>query len=271
MKPYLKAEMLYGLRVLLSIVEEANSGILSKDNAVKKLKEVKWAGDLTGNHLFAVAVLRGLLAPREFLTKPVVAKTLCNAVRTNIFDDDKSMTDERLRKATKMATKHLGIHMLGGEHALCESVRAGKGNDPGQDAYHRDQDFVWISSYEKNGDVGIINDLRPGKRTIRRNEDQDRKAFHKITSGDSNQVKHQWWIPEPNRMDCLAHFVRECLANNSDPLEVMHPSSKGREKSSQEEKKRCGEDTLQWHQTKLTLTPYHWKCDTFTNYPNQAR
>jgi hypothetical protein len=74
MRPYLKAEMLYGLRVLLSILEDANAGVLSKDNAVKKLKGVKWVGDLMGNHIFAIAVLRGLLSPREFLTMPIVAK-----------------------------------------------------------------------------------------------------------------------------------------------------------------------------------------------------
>ena len=182
-----------------------------RTDAVKKLKQVKLAGDLTGNHLFAVAVLRGLIAPREFLTMPVVAKTLCNAVRKRLFDDDKDMTDERIRKATEMASDNLGLHMLGGEHALCESVRAAKGQS-GKDAYHRDQDFVWMSSTEMNGEVGIINTIRPGKKTIHRNEDQDRKAFHKIRSGDSNQVKHQWWIPEPNRTDCLVHFVKECLA-----------------------------------------------------------
>ena len=96
MKPYLKAEMLYGLRVLLSIVDEANAGVLSKDGAVKRLKQVKLAGELTGNHLFAVAVLRGLVTPRDFLTMPVVAKTLCNAVRKTLFDENKNMTDERI-------------------------------------------------------------------------------------------------------------------------------------------------------------------------------
>ena len=105
MKPYLKAEMLYGLRVLLSIVQEANAGVLSKENAVKKLHGVKFAGDLTGNHLFSVAVLRGIIAPREFLTTPTVAKTLCNAVRKRLFNNDKDMTDERICKATEMLVK----------------------------------------------------------------------------------------------------------------------------------------------------------------------
>ena len=56
MKPYLKAEMLYGLCILLSIVEDSNSGEISKEEAIKRLKEVKHVGDLLGNHLFAVAI-----------------------------------------------------------------------------------------------------------------------------------------------------------------------------------------------------------------------
>ena len=96
MKPYLKAEMLYGLRVLLSIIEDSNSGEISKQEAVRRLKEVKHVGDLLGNHLFAVAIQRGLIVPREFLTQPVVAKTLCNAVRKRLFNGDANMKDERI-------------------------------------------------------------------------------------------------------------------------------------------------------------------------------
>ena len=142
-----------------------------------------------------------------------------------------------------MASENLGIHMLIGEHALCESVRAIKGRmrkssgaATGKDAYHRDQDFVWMSSTDMNGKVGIINTIRKGEKTIRRSETQDRKAFLKLRSGDSNQVQHKWWIPEPNRTDCLVHFVKECLQNNSDPLEVMHCSSKGSDNSSLKER-----------------------------------
>jgi hypothetical protein len=51
------------------------------------------------------------------------------------------MSNERIRKGTEMASKKLGMHLLAGEHALCESVREAVGND----AYHRNQDFVWIS------------------------------------------------------------------------------------------------------------------------------
>jgi hypothetical protein len=71
-------------------------------------------------------------------------------------------------------------------------------------------------------------------------------------------------------MDCLAHFVKECLANNSDPLEVMYSSSNGSDNSSPEERKAMWKNMLQWHQTKSTLTPYHWKCITFTKFPQVA-
>jgi hypothetical protein len=64
MKPFLKAEMMYGLRVLLSTIEDANSGHLTREEAFKRIgSEVKYAGDLVTNHLLAVAVLSGLLLP----------------------------------------------------------------------------------------------------------------------------------------------------------------------------------------------------------------
>jgi hypothetical protein len=83
-KPYLKAEMVYGLQVLLFIVQEVNSGTMSKKEA-EKIQEVKFAGDLTGNHLFAVGVLRGLIVNHQFLKEPIVALTLCNAVRKRLL------------------------------------------------------------------------------------------------------------------------------------------------------------------------------------------
>ena len=82
--------------MLLSIVEDSNSGILTKENAFKRLKEVKFVGDLTGTHFFAVAVQRGILLNCEYLTKPLVPLTLCNAVRKHLFDDDKSITKETI-------------------------------------------------------------------------------------------------------------------------------------------------------------------------------
>ena len=70
-----------------------------------------------------------------------------------------------------MASAHLGLHMLAGEHALCEAVCAAKAKQdgPGTDAYHKDQDFVWISS-GLEGDDGIITELRIGMDQITRSE-----------------------------------------------------------------------------------------------------
>lgn len=63
-KPYLKAKMMYGLRVILLIIEDINNGSMTRDEASKRLsKEVKCAGNLMGNHLFAVSVLRGIILP----------------------------------------------------------------------------------------------------------------------------------------------------------------------------------------------------------------
>jgi hypothetical protein len=41
---------------------------------------------------------------------------------------------------------------------------------------------------------------------------------------DSNPVKHEWWLPNPNRTECLAHFVKECLSTGSNIMEVLHSS-----------------------------------------------
>jgi hypothetical protein len=47
-------------------------------------------------------------------------------------------------------------------------MRKSSGAATGKDAYHRDQDFVWMSSTDMNGEVGIINTICQGEKTIRR-------------------------------------------------------------------------------------------------------
>jgi hypothetical protein len=215
-KPYLKAEMVYGLQVLLFIVQEVNSGTMSKKEA-EKIQEVKFAGDLTGNHLFAVGVLRGLIVNHQFLKEPIVALTLCNAVRKRLFHSDKGMTNDRIRRAVAMASDNLGFNMLAGEHALCESIR---GIKSGNDAFHKDQDFLWIS--KEQGSDCMITEIRRGRRPIYRAEESDCRDFETLNLEDSSRVKHQWWLPEPNRTDCLVHFVNECVDSGSDPPDVFY-------------------------------------------------
>jgi hypothetical protein len=235
MRPYLKAEMMYGLRVLLSIVEDINSGYLCREMSFKRLKEVKLAGDLTGNHLFAVGVLRGLIVPREYLTMPLISLTLCNTVRKCLFSGDTTMTKERIRKAVTMSSENLGIHVLGGEHALCEAVRAAKGNPPGTDAYHKDQDFVWKPTDSSVHD-NILTEMHAGnKKPMKRSEDDDRKLLGELCRADGNEVKHRWWIPKPDRTECLVHFINECNLSGSNPMEVLHSSEKGRTSSGKKE------------------------------------
>jgi hypothetical protein len=231
MRPYLKAEMVYGLRVLLYIVQNANSGQLSKKEAGKKLGDVKYAGDLMGNHLFAVTVLRGLIVNRQLLKEPVVALTLCNAVRKKLFHGDKEMSNDRIRTAVGRASDNLGFSLLIGEHALCESIR---GEKAGNDAFHKDQDFLWIS--EGKGSDGMITEIRRGRRAIYRTEESDRRDYDSLDHDDSTMIKHRWWLPKPDRTDCLVHFVKECISTGSDPMEVLYSSKKGKESASEEEK-----------------------------------
>jgi hypothetical protein len=152
-----------------------------------------------------------------------------------------------------MASENLSLTLLAGEHALCESARAAracasarvakarvKKDTSGKDGYQREQDFFWIPSTKNNGeDMCVINYLRHGKKIVSRSEERDRQSIEETPCGDYNQVKHKWWIPPPNRHDCLAHFVNECLQSNSDPFEMMHSSSKGSTSSSEKEKKSC--------------------------------
>jgi hypothetical protein len=226
--------MMYGLRVLLSVIEDVNSGRLCREDSFKRIKEIKWVGDLMANHLFAVGVLRGLIASHELLSFPEVASTLCSSVKKRLFDNHTGMTVERIQKATARISEKLGQNLLGGEHGLCEAIRALKENAPGNDAFHRDQDFVWIST-DYNCEESIITEVIKGKVTKYRTEKDDRSAVRKLAREDLRQVKHQWWIPEPNRNACLAHFVKECLANGSNPMEVIHPSAVACSKSSKEE------------------------------------
>ena len=135
-----------------------------------------------------------------------------------------------------MASEHLGLHMLAGEHALCEAVHAAKPKQDGlgTDAYHKDQDFIWISS-GLEGDDSIITELCIGMDPIACSEQQDRSALQQLRWEDKNQVQHHWWLPKPNRNDCLAHFVNECIANGSNPMELLIPSVMAGSSSSKEE------------------------------------
>jgi hypothetical protein len=98
--PYLKAEMLYGLCVLLSVINDVNSGQLSREDAFKRIKEIKWVGGLMANYPFAVGVLHGLIAKHELLAFPEVTSALCSVVRKRLFENNDGMTDECIRKAT---------------------------------------------------------------------------------------------------------------------------------------------------------------------------
>jgi hypothetical protein len=257
MKPYLKAEMMYGLRVLLSIIEDANSGELTREETLKCIsREVKYAGDLVANHLLGVAVLSGLLLPREYLTIPRVALTLCNKVRKTLFNDDKTMTNIRISKGVELASESLGIHMLVGEHGLCETVRETKGSAAGHDAFHKDQDFVWISDETRNN--GKITEIRcNSKKAKYRTEDYDRKAYYSLLRVDSNYVTHRWWEPKAtSRTECLVHFVKECLGSNSDPLEVLYSSANAKDNSGDEEKGAMWRKYIDQHKIDVDRFPH---------------
>jgi molybdopterin converting factor small subunit len=118
-------------------------------------------------------------------------------------------------------------------------VRERKGNKAGHDAFHKDQDFVWIAQENRNN--GKITKIRrEDKKPKYRMEDQDRHAFQGLLREDNNCVKHRWWEPKSDRTSCLVHFVHECMHSNSDPLEVMYSSATAQIQSGN------GESTAIW-------------------------
>jgi hypothetical protein len=253
--------MMYGLRVLLSIVEDVNNGVLTMQETVKRIhREVIYASDLVTNQLLAVAVLSGLILPRNYLNYPTIAESLTNKIKSRIFNNDKEMTKARIIKGVELASESLGLTMLVGEHGLCEFVRETnekKNNNKskgGLDAFHRDQDFVWIS--ENNREDGKISEIRSDTRKWKyRTEKQDRKAFHSLFREDQNHVKHRWWEPDWERTACLVHFVNECMAQRSDPFEVMYNSATAKGKSGIEERHAMWKKYLTRHRIDVSDLP----------------
>lgn len=99
---------------------------------------------------------------------------------------------------------------------LCTSSRATMWDN----AFYKGQDLVWVEGTLENNE--IIKEVRQGmKRPMIRTEHDDRNALESMDCEDTNEVKHRWWIPPPDRMACFDHFVKECYSNGSDPLEVL--------------------------------------------------
>ena len=71
-----------------------------------------------------------------------------------------------------MASENLGVLMIAGEHTLCESIWASKGKSPGNDAHHKDQDLVWVSTDSTNND-NILTELQVGMEPILHSESYD--------------------------------------------------------------------------------------------------
>jgi hypothetical protein len=75
------------------------------------------------------------------------------------------------------------------EHALCESIWASKGKSPGNDAHHKDQYLVWISTDSRNND-NILTEVRVGMKPMHHSKSHDRISLQLLPKEDSNEVKH---------------------------------------------------------------------------------
>ena len=83
----------------------------------------------------------------------------------------------------------------------------------------------------------MITEIRRGRRIIYRTEESDCHDYEALDHVDYTMIKHRWWLPKPDRTDCLVHFVKECISSGSDQMEVLYSSKKGKESTSVEEKR----------------------------------
>jgi hypothetical protein len=220
-KPHLKADLIYGLRILLSIIDKANTGLLSKEKSEKRAKEIPLCHGWKMNELFAVAVLRGLIVPWEFLLNPKISGTLCQRVRKQFFDGNSEMTNSRIKKPVERVAESIGLDMLGAEHAVEDMLPKSPwiSDTAGHDIFSFQQSFTWMNAYSNRGEEEMVHEVFYGGHTHDRTEEMDRQALMYMKRGDNNNVYHQWWKPSPNRHDCLIHFVNKCVES---ALKAIH-------------------------------------------------
>jgi hypothetical protein len=120
--PYPKAELAFALQVLLSIIVNVNSVHLTKREAEKEGRQIYLCDCLKMNELFAVAVLRGLIVPREFILQPMITGAFGKAVRDTIFKGDSDMNDKRIRST--LENPCLGYAVFDSEHVLTECIQS---------------------------------------------------------------------------------------------------------------------------------------------------
>jgi hypothetical protein len=249
----LKCAVVFGLRKLLDTAKAINEGKLSSSQGRKIITdEVCMAGDLGVNHIMAVAVLARIMWPRQCLTEPIIAGTLCNAVRKKVFGMDKKMTTEPIRKAAAQAGEICGLQPLVSEHLLCEGIK----NGPGLDCFSPDQSFYWISTMS-NADGTIFELPVNGEwcNLVRRSEDDDQQVISQRTLGDHHEHIFHWWLGEGDRLSSLIQYVKDCECNGEDPFALIHCTTKGASEQSKDEGVRLFVAYMDQHKMNLSDLP----------------
>jgi hypothetical protein len=209
-KPHLKAELAYGLRILLSIIEEVNDGTLSKTGAEVKAKEIVLCNGEKMNELFAMAVLQGLIVPRIFLLQPTITGRLCQSIRKKLFENDSDMTNTRIQSCIKQAANKSGCNLLAAEYALQGWVGFAATAD---DMLVFDQSFVWMP-ISKVAEDGIIHLHSADGIRSERTEKTDRMNYQQIKRDNGYGVYFHWWRSTPNKSDCVLDYVADCKKFN---------------------------------------------------------
>jgi hypothetical protein len=146
-EPYPKAELAFALQVLLSIIVDVNSGRLTKTEAEKEGRQIYLCNGRKLNELFAVAILRGLIVPREFILQPIITGTFFKAVRDTIFKGDSDMNNTRIWGA--LENPCLGYSLFNSEHVLSECIRSKQPMfwaEKTADVFVGGQSFFWTNA-----------------------------------------------------------------------------------------------------------------------------
>ncbi|MCK7498890.1 MAG: hypothetical protein MZW92_56355 [Comamonadaceae bacterium] len=230
-EPYPKAELAFALRVLLSIIVDANNGRLTKTEADKEGRQIYLCDGRKLNEMFAVAVLRGLIVPREFILQPIITGTFCKAVRDTIFKGDSGMNNTRIRGALENPSSSYSV--FDREHVLTECIRSRRPMfwaENTADVFVAGQSFFWTNasflSMKSRSTIDIIRVQSTGSGSVckERTSEQDMKAFESISVTQNASVFHRWWEPQCNRDDCVLHFMEECNNGGVPCTELLFPN-----------------------------------------------
>lgn len=242
--PMLVLSCLFGLRMMLQLVEQCNDGSLSYKQANLVIrKNVEKAGNLCSNHILSVFVLTGIIWRREFLTSCSLAPMLITNTKKRVLklqkDTDawRDITPLKVSTAIHTATKNFSKTMMFGDNMVCEFGK--KPDKQAYDVHHPDQSFVYISGDSDGRDTIVeVHKSTGWEGRIFRTEKSDKAKFEKTFFQKSNVhdkgMSVKWWLPEPKADDFVIFYAKTTKRLARDPNTVLFPSVKAQQRMTRE-------------------------------------